>query len=261
MLAMALILWSCAQAKGDALLPTGFQPPVMAAAQYVKKPIRGDLGGVLVEIPSHMAEYLEYDGDPGWKGGENNHAPRTSESKIRTFGVDVLYPEMMGKSSIELRKNFSSRIYEATNWIYIVVVSGEGYSGDGSINKLATASLARKLDPDGEFFWNRYEKLSQKQFGLEVYVPNGVDPKTGTSYRNGEHAKDIFVARNLNGEAVSYISCNHEEAALARCTHRFNMAPYMSAHLAVHYRRGLLSEWSFIQDRVYDLFAGFAVKS
>ncbi|MDR0736333.1 MAG: hypothetical protein LBF51_05810, partial [Zoogloeaceae bacterium] len=44
----------------------GFQPPEMARAQHTPRDVIGDLGGMKVRIPRHYAEYVEYDGDPGF---------------------------------------------------------------------------------------------------------------------------------------------------------------------------------------------------
>ena len=51
-----------------------------------------------VRIPRHYAEYVEYDGDPGF--GEKRKGPvpeRTFESKLSSFGMDVRFPDMRGK--------------------------------------------------------------------------------------------------------------------------------------------------------------------
>jgi hypothetical protein len=58
-----------------------FQPPEMAAAQFSRGVVVGDLGGMPVAIPRHFAEYVEYDGDPGW--GETRKAIPLHTTPIR----------------------------------------------------------------------------------------------------------------------------------------------------------------------------------
>ncbi|MBA1330052.1 hypothetical protein QQ73_02300, partial [Candidatus Endoriftia persephone str. Guaymas] len=63
----------------------GFEPAEMAAVHYRQKTLRANLGGMLVAIPWYFAEYVEYDGDPGF--GEKRKGPRpvrTPESKVRS---------------------------------------------------------------------------------------------------------------------------------------------------------------------------------
>lgn len=43
----------------------GFGGMQMATAQYTPKDVVGDLGGMPVTIPRHLAEFVEYEGDPG----------------------------------------------------------------------------------------------------------------------------------------------------------------------------------------------------
>ena len=262
MLSMALALWSCTQARDDALLSTGFQPPVMAAAQYVDKPARGDLGGVLVEIPPYMAEYLEYDGDPGWRGDVRTKMPtRAPDSKIASFGFNVLYPDMLGKADYKSREQFKNRDHGTTNWLSVNVISGESYSGEGSVDTLTKNSLKRKLSPETEFFLDKYERLDNDVFNLEAYAVKGFDPENGEPYRRHKWARDIFVARDTHGRAVSYISCDNWDSPMAPCRHNFDMSPEMKVSLIIHYRRGLLSEWACIQASVAERVKGFAIKS
>jgi hypothetical protein len=58
-------------------------------------PTIGDLGGLPVSIPPRIARFVEYEGDPHFL--EPRHGPRpvrTFESKLRSFGFEVRFPDM-----------------------------------------------------------------------------------------------------------------------------------------------------------------------
>ncbi len=117
----------------------GFEPPAMAAARYSSRAVVGDLGGVAVTIPSHFANFVEYDGDPGW--GEKRKGPRperTHQSKLISFGYYTRFPDMAGESSRELIKDRSSYPNSRTAWISVGITTGSIYPGDGFLDRIAS---------------------------------------------------------------------------------------------------------------------------
>lgn len=102
-IASGYVFWKFQSTKNHLF---GFQPPEVALAQYTPKDVVGDLGGMKVRIPRHCAEYVEYDGDPGFGEQRKGSLPeRTFESKLRSFGIDIRMTDMRCQESSELREN------------------------------------------------------------------------------------------------------------------------------------------------------------
>ncbi|WCM96765.1 hypothetical protein M5C96_20470 [Acidovorax sp. GBBC 1281] len=256
---MGYVAWRLARVGNNAFA-AGFQPPEMAAAQYTDRTVRANLGGVPVAIPPYFAEYVEYDGDPGW--GENRKGPkpvRTPDSKIRSFGFDVRYPDMVGKSTPELWDDYRKRRLATDQWIRVGLSSGEDYKNAGGINRMAQGVQNRSSESDAKHWWNIYEKLKEDEHGLEVYAHPGMNTETGKFHREHENAKDIFFKKNNEDQVTTYISCSNREIPSAPCTHHFELDPEMHASVTVSYRRGLLPEWQQIQEKVKKTVLGFAV--
>lgn len=248
-------IWSALRAQGiSAAFANGFQPPEMAAAQFASQDVVGDLGGIPVTIPRHFANYAEYDGDPGF--GEKRKEPRperTHQSRLRSFGFDVRYPDLTGTSSAALwleRQNAS--IYD-TPWISAGVRSGDRYPGDGFLDRLFDSLH----DPAPRPPFQYGERLPQTQYGLVVYAPVGIDPQTDRPSRESRISKDVFVHRGKNGKVDAYIDCGNNLEGVASCSQEFSLEPYADADISVQYRRDLLSEWQQIQTSVTQLILGF----
>ena len=255
---MAILIfatWFTLRAQAiSAAFASGFQPPEMAAAQFASQDVVGDLGGMTVTIPRHFANYAEYDGDPGF--GEKRKEPRperTHQSRLRSFGFDVRYPDMTGTSNAALwleRQNAS--IYD-TPWISAVVRSGDRYPGDGFLDRLFDGLHHPASRPPFQYG----ERLPQTQYGLTVYAPVGIVPQTDRPYREDRHAKDVFVHRGEGGRVDTYIACGNNREGVASCSQEFGLEPYANADITVRYRRDLLSEWPQIQTSVTQLILSF----
>ena len=199
-------------------------PPEMNAAQYPKNEfVIGDLGGVPVRIPHYFAEYVEYDGDPGF--GEKRKVPapeRTYQSKLASFGFNVRFPDMAGISSIELWKDYNKYhdvywkdyydpVKSLSPWIDVGVTSGAHYYGDGFLDRYISSTLrfdaAKKGHP--ELAYDNFERLAKSEFGLTVYAPPEIDLKTKQPYRMHDRAHDLFVHRNTVGAVDTYIECSN----------------------------------------------------
>lgn len=237
--------------------PHPFQPPEMAAVQYAKADMVGNLGGVPVTIPQHFANYVEYEGDPGW--GEKRKGPvpkRTHESRLNSFGFEVRIPDMAGLSGREMRKDRDSYTIYNTPWINVGLNSGKFYPGDGFLDRQASYLERWKIDGSG-LAWKRYEPTDKSFHGLTVYIPTGIDLKTKRPYREGLHAEDVFLHHAADKKISTYIRCSNRQHEAAPCTHYFSMEPNMGAAVYVSYRRGLLPQWRQIQADVSRLIWSF----
>ena len=239
----------------------GFQPKEMALAQYTPKDVVGDLGGMPVTIPRHMAELVEYNGDPGWSGKREGPIPeRTHESKLKSFGIDFRYPDMATLSSPEMRQDKESKTIYNTDWMGFGVSAGSSYPKDGWLERGADTVVTGS----GEYFWNKFAKLPDQQFGMDVYVLTEINPNTGqpARYEDSIDAKDVFVAKNKQGRIIAYIRCVNVPHAAAPCSHDFSMEfDGMHAEVYIHYRRGHLKDWKDIQAKVTAMLLGFRVQA
>ena len=234
------------------LLWNPFEPPEMAAAKYASRDVVGDLGGVPVNIPRHFANYVEYEGDPGWGEKRKGTKPkRTHQSKLISFGYDTRFPDMAGESSFELAKDKSSYSIHTTPWIDVGVTTGNIYPGDGFLDRLAAAMK------DNSSSYEQYEQLSESEYGLTVYAAAGFDPETNKPYREHMYAKDIFLYRDNLNRVNTYIKCSNRLSGSQPCQHTFSLEPHMHAEVYVIYRRTQLPHWREIQQAVTQQILGF----
>lgn len=237
---------------------TFFQPPEMAMAQYSSKDVVGDLGGVPVTIPKHFAEYVEYDGDPGFGEKRLDPAPvRTHQSKLSSFRFEVRYPDMVGLSTPELRQEKRKSSIYKTMWISVSITSGEIYPGDGFLDRFTHSYIS---EPNTIIKYENYEKLPDLQFGLEVYAPKGIDVKTNILYRDHQNAKNIYVSRDENGKVKTVILCSNRPVRSVLCKHRISLEPKIKTGVDIHYRSQIMKDWKDIQESVVKVINGFAIK-
>lgn len=235
--------------------PDAFQPPEMAAAQYAHKDVVADLGGVTVSIPKHFADYVEYDGDPGF--GEKRKEPkpkRTQQSKLSSFGFYVRYPDMVGLSTPELRQEKKEENIYTTMWLSVGLHAGSLYKGKGTLDRLANG---RVVNQDAFNKDRQYEQLPKEEYGLTIYASPGIDPQTNKPYREGRDAEDVFIHRDENGKVTTFITCKNRPTQYARCKQWIDLEPSMKADVYISYRRGLLPEWQKIQESVTQLIYSF----
>jgi hypothetical protein len=243
-------------------------PPEMNAARLGKTEfVIGDLGGVPVKIPHYFANYVEYDGDPSFGEKRAGAVPaRTYQSKLASFGFKVRFPDMAGRSSSELWKDFEKYsdynwkdyydpIKSISPWIDVGVNAGSHYPVDGFLVRRAKADLTFRATRVAH---QNYEKLPKKEYDLFVYAPAGIDPQTKKSYRARDSAEDVFVDRNKANKVNAYITCtNNRQVKWTTCTHWISMEPNMRAALYVSYSRKFLPQWRQIQKNVSQLVWSF----
>ena len=220
--------------------------------------IIGDLGGVPVEMPRDSVRLVEYNGDPDWGESFEGAVPeRTYDSKISSFGFDVRYTDgaiydgIVGKyaDEYEAQKNLSD-----SPWVSVGVNSGNRYYGTGGIDRIGQGTINAMPDEHPVF---TYAKLPDTQFGLEVYAPPGVDPKTNTPWRDARSAKDIFIQQNEGGVITTYIECSNRDVERPPCTHYFDLEPDMKLDVYVSYSRYVLKDWQQIEQVVRAALLGF----
>jgi len=241
----------------------GFQPPEMAMARYTPKDVIGDLGGMKVRIPRYYAEYVAYDGDPGF--GEKRKGPRpkrTFDSRLSSFGMDVRFPDMKGLESAQLREEKRRQPLREQTWISIGVKAGEIYPGDGFLDRLTSGALFSASLPGRKvYWWNTYERVPEDEYGLEVWRLSGIDPRTGKPARESDIAKDVYIHRNSSGNVDAYIDCMFPRVpdGIGKCNMETSLAPKAQVVVRVNFRLGLLSEWKKIQQSARDLLLSFEV--
>lgn len=231
------------------LVTLPFEPPVMTAARYSPRDAVGDLGGMPVTIPSYFANFVEYEGDPGWHKREGPVPERNHQSKLVSFGFKVRFPDMAGLSSRELEKNHRSFTIDDTPWIDVGITTGVNF-GDG----LGLERSFSGLIEENKF---KVEHQAAKQFDLDVYSPVGVDPSTRQPFKHSSYDEDVFVYRNAEGKVLTLITCSNVNHAAAPCDLRFLLDPALKAWIEIHFRRGLLPEWQQIQSSVATLILNF----
>ena len=223
-----------------------------------KEIVVGDLGGVPVEMPRDSVRLVEYNGDPDWGEDFKDGVPkRTYESKISSFGFDVrytdgaLYDGIVGKLSdeYEAQKNLSE-----SPWVSVGVNSGNRYHGRGAVHRIGDGRIDAMPDEHPVF---TYAKLPESQFGLEVYAPPGVDPKTNTPWREDRDAEDVFIQRDDNEIITTYIKCSNRDVERPPCTHYFDLEPEMELYVRVSYSRYVLKDWQRIEQVVREALLGF----
>ncbi len=233
-------------------LSNPFEPPEMAAAKYASRDVVGDLGGVPVNIPRHFANYVEYEGDPGWGEKRKGSKPkRTHQSKLTSFGYYTRFPDMAGESSFELVKDKSSYSIHTTPWINVGITTGNIYPGDGFLDRLAAAMI------NSSSSYEQYEQLPEMEHGLTVYVAGGIDHQTNKPYREHSQAKDVFLHRDNTNRVATYIDCSNRLGGSQPCQHTFSLDPHMHAKVYVQYRRTQLPHWREIQQAVTQQILGF----
>jgi hypothetical protein len=245
-----LVLWHFA--NSFAIFGNGGSALVIS--QYNPSNIVGDMGGLKVNIPRHVAEYVEYDGDPGWSGKRGNTSPiRTNDSKLMSFSFRVRFPNMDTLSSKELWADYGARPPRTNPWLRVGVTTGSHYSGDGYMDRWTQSTLER---PDARYWFTHYEMLPKKEFDLDSYVVSGTNPKTGKLYRDNDEAKQIFVSRSGQGQILTSIECSHR--GFQPCTQRWSLE-YEGVHAEVDvlYTRPLLQHWREIQKNVTQFILDF----
>ncbi|MDR1461782.1 MAG: hypothetical protein LBI68_01400 [Azoarcus sp.] len=245
-------------------LITGFQPSEMARAQYTPKDVIGDLGGMKVIIPRHYAEYVEYDGDPRF--GEKRKGPRperTFDSRLRSFGMDVRFPDMKGLENAQIREEMRRQPLKENSWLRISIIGGEDYPGEGFLDRSTDSELFNTDAPEYNGHWSHtYARMSDTEYGLEAWYLSGIDPRTGKPARESSDTSDIYLYRDAYGKIDVYITCSRPSVpeGIGTCNVHSVLGEKAAFVLKISFRRGLLPEWQNILQSARELLLSFKVK-
>jgi hypothetical protein len=207
-------------------------------------PAIGNLGGVPVQIPSEFARFLEYDGDPGLFAKRQGPVPvRTAQSVIRSFGFEVLFPQMVGVTSetAALRKQTPMEI---SMWLNVGLRAGHDYKGEQFLDLMADDLNAPKAQRVP------LQRTPGGVFGMTAYAPKG-------SATDNFRLNTRYVHRDGNGHVDTYIECYPDPLIYTPCTLYTDLRPAMRASLEVHFRKDMLPSWQAIQQSVTRVVLSF----
>lgn len=231
-------------------------------------PVVGDLGGIPVSIPPHVARFVEYEGDPHFLEPRKGDAPaRNTQSKLRSFGFEVRFPDkvlLTPKTEQEKRK---SNMYN-TMWLD-VGVSIEPYNNKLGLQRLVDAIPDRKWDAihskDTPIdLWKKkhgYKRSPNPLYGLIVDEVYGYDEASRYKFPGVDVAdENIYHHVDKQEHVDTYIECHNVKHDAAPCNQIFILKSAKNAMIKVHYRIGLLPHWREIQDAVTQVILGFAIE-
>lgn len=239
-------------------------------------PVIGDLGGIPVSIPHEFAHFVEYEGDPHFMEPRNGPTPkRTFQSKLRSFGYEVRYPDMKGETKETWSEKHQSLPFN-TKWISVGI---RYFGGEPGIDKVDTSQgLQRGIDfyvkhkwdlphsaGDPATTWREkigYQLAPEPKYGLSVYEIYGYDDaKRDKVGGNGGGDENIYYHVNQQGKVDTSIRCDNQRHDFAQCEHHFylNQAKYVA--IDIRCRIGFLPQWQEIQAAVTQQILGFVVKS
>lgn len=210
----------------------------------------GNLGDIPVDLPKSLVHLVEYDGDPAWgKKREGSKPTRSYDSKVNSVGFDMRYTDntIFDESSEEIKRAYDEQKNLGDSpWISVCVSSGDRYHGVGATHRIGNGTIsASNVHPT-----YRYAKLDNNQYGLEVYAPPGIDPKTNKRWREDSSAKDVFIQRDKKGQIITYIECSNRNVPRPPCSHNFDIEPQMGLYVNVHYSSHNLADWQQIEQVV-----------
>lgn len=257
-IATLFILWKLIDRRGEFAASKYFEASIVQASE---KDVFGNLGGMKVRIPKYYAQYVEYDGDPGYGENPKKSIPdRTLNSKLRSFGINMRFPDMKGLETIELKENYQSHRLKPENpWIDISINAGSIYP---TMGENASNELAKKLWEKSEYWFANYERAPQMDIAaLEAYVVAGTDPRTGKPARESDSTDDIYIHKTKN-YVDTYISCGRTSVpgGIATCHMHFGLEPKAKVRIDAGFSPALLPKWHSIQNSVFELIYGFEVR-
>lgn len=232
----------------------GFGTVQMAVAQYTPKDVVGDLGGMPVTIPRHMAEFVEYEGDPGWGQKRKGPVPeRTHQSKLTSFGVQFRYPDMATLSGPEMWADQNSKNIYVTDWMSFGVKAGSRYYGVGWLDRVANGAINSMHAKQ-----YIYVKQERDEYGLQKYLMVNKDTGLPDSNMPSVTRDIVYIARDKQGNVIAYIGCSAVKHRAAPCSHYFGMESQgVASEVRVGYRRPMLEQWKDIQFKVAEMVLEF----
>jgi hypothetical protein len=225
----------------------------------------GDLGGVPVKIPRDFARFVEYDNDPHFMEKRRGAPPkRTYRSRLRSFGFEVRYPDMISIKNETGKEKKHRNIYNSM-WLSVGLSSGE--------YNYRTPHLDAYLEQYSNTNYI-FQKLDNPIYGLETYIPIRAKFPWERRHQNAEeypiekfrskigyelHDQNLYFFRDPDGHAVTFIACSNALIESATCRQRFLMKSPIRAAVDFSYRRALLPHWQDMQSKITSLIIGFKV--
>ena len=236
------------------------QPDDAPKDKYGQPYIIGNLGGVPVNLPSSVVQFVEYDDSPGWDPEElrtYNPPTRSYQSILESFGLSFRNHDRLlyDNKNETVRKQYNlDRQKDDDDWIRISVNAGKRHGG----NKYWLNDLLQDyLRPEFNLPSPYKREEGKNYFGLEVYVNYGIEPQTGRPWREHWQAEDIFIARDQEGNVQTHIRCFNGKVPSPPCSHEFNFPPPMKIRAYLSYNRHTLLKWREIQDNAIYIIQSF----
>jgi hypothetical protein len=232
------------------------EPLKIPTHEKQKSFVIGDLGGMLVKIPSHFIKLVEYNGDSEWihtADGKHESPPRTQDSKLMHFEFDVRYPDMVTRSTLELERDYQKTPSYKTKWIRVEVRAGKLFQDADFLSKM----VKRINEPPASFQYIELTQDAQSIDGLTLLAAEGINPKNKIPHRFNHYADDIYIAHHQDKRVSAYINCSNSPVESAPCRHEFSLEPDAKGAISLSYRRELISEWKPIQNSLRNLILNF----
>jgi hypothetical protein len=230
-------------------------------------PVIGDLGGIPVSIPPHVARFVEYEGDPHFLEPRKDDTPaRNSQSKLRSFGFEVRFPDKVLLTPETQQEKRKSNI-DNSMWLD-VGVNVEPYNNELGLRRQVDAIPAEKWDDrhskdDPPALWKNkhgYKRLRNLLYGLVVDEVYGYDEASRYKFPGVDVAdENIYHHVGAQGHVDAFIKCHNVKHHAAPCEHDFVLKSVKNTMVSVLYRRDLLPQWHEIQDAVTQVILDFAI--
>jgi hypothetical protein len=233
-------------------------------------PVIGDLGGIPVSIPQPIARFVEYEKDPHFLEPRKEPTPtRTYQSKLRSFGFEVRFPDMAFLNNEAAREDKRKSTIYNTMWLDVGLSSADPYYNELSLKhrvdaipapgKIWTSNLGGQPHTWKE--QHGYIRSPKPLYGLVVNEVQGYDEAERYKLpgKNGMGDNNIYYHINQQGNIDAYIRCQNINHDAAPCDHYFILPTVKNTMIEVNYRIGLLPQWHEIQESVGKTILGFAV--
>lgn len=226
----AFAWWLTAAPRGRSLQDT------WQAHETPSAVVTGRLGDTSVRIPAAFANLLEYDDDPALFEARQRASNHSAQSPIRSFGFDILYPEMIGVTPATQALRQQATI-ETSMWLHVSLLAASRYQGDDFLQLKAADLLDASL-------WKFPLKVQPgSAYALSTFTSQGGDPQ---DFRH----QTIHVHRDEHGQVDAYIECQDAPRPSASCTLYSTLPPPMKASLRIQFRRALLPQWQPMRQAV-----------
>lgn len=261
-------------AGGAIVIYVGMKPYRQLAGSWVFKEnkvgsVIGDLGGIPVSIPQPIARFVEYEGDPHFLEPRKEPTPvRTFQSKLRSFGFEVRFPDMALLTDKTFADKHKSNIYN-TMWLSVGVSVATYNNALGlkrQVDAIPYPAQIHQNEAVPSFSvktWKEehgYIRSPTLLYGLVVNEVQGYDE--AKRYRipgNGTGDENIYYHLDDQKKIDAYITCSNIKHHAAPCEHSFVLPQAKNTTIEVGYRIGLLPHWREIQEAVGKTILGFAV--